>query len=113
MRRALLVLVLAVALARGAAAEDIAFDFKIAAGHLTSGPQNILVHQGDHVTLRWNTDRRITLHLHGYDIEIVVEPGTAKVMSFNAYATGRFPIHIHARGAGAEDTLGYLEVYPR
>jgi hypothetical protein len=38
-------------------------------------------------------------------------------MTFNAYATGRFAVHVHAPGAGGgaheEAALVRVEVYPR
>ena len=77
------------------------------------------MHQGDFGRLRWRTDRPATLHLHGYDSETRVEPGTVGEIAFEAYATGRFPIHLHAGNEGAdghgqEDApLVYIEVYPR
>lgn len=103
----------------GALAAEVAFDLQIEHGRLRGGPQVIRVHQGDSVRLRWRTDRPAILHLHGYDIETRVEPGTVRELAFEAYATGRFPIHLHARSAGAgghaqEDApLVYIEVYPR
>jgi FtsP/CotA-like multicopper oxidase with cupredoxin domain len=73
----------------------------------------IRVQRGDVVTLRWTSDRALTLHLHGYDIERRVTPGTTATMSFTAPATGRFSIEVHGGSAGREATLGYLEVHPR
>ncbi len=68
------------------------------------------------VLAAWTTDRPLTLHLHGYDIEKRVAPGTVTEMTFTADATGRFPVHVHAQGAGPaheEALLVNVEVYPR
>jgi FtsP/CotA-like multicopper oxidase with cupredoxin domain len=79
----------------------------------------IRVYQGDSVVLRWTSDRPTTLHLHGYDIEKRIAPDAASELGFKANATGRFPIEIHAPGAGAGGSapdnapLAVIEVYPR
>ena len=73
------------------------------------------VTQGDAVEIHWSSGERTTLHLHGYGIEIdMPETGTA-VMSFDARATGRFPVQSHDSGddSDVEKTLLYLEVHPR
>lgn len=104
--------------AGGALAAEVAFDLQIEHGRLRGGPQVIRVHQGHSVRLRWRTDRPAILHLHGYDIETRVEPGTVGELAFEAHATGRFPIHLHARNTGAgghaqqDAPLAYIDVYP-
>ena len=78
-------------------------------------PSNVIrVRMGDVVRLRWTTDATMTIHLHGYDIESEVSPDAATVMSFEAYATGRFPVNLHSgHDHGDGSTLLYLEVLPR
>jgi hypothetical protein len=73
----------------------------------------VRVQVGDDVTLRWISDRALTLHLHGYDIESRVVPGGPTTMRFVARAAGRFPIERHDEQPGREPTLAYLEVHPR
>jgi hypothetical protein len=97
---------------------QIAFDLSIERGRVAANMRLIRVRQGDAVKLRWTTDRAIILHLHGYDIEAKVEPGTVTEMAFTARATGRFPIEEHrpnAKGGHlhAEAPLVRIEVYPR
>jgi len=93
-------------------AEPRVFDLAIHGGSLPSEQRVLRVQQGDAVTLRWTSDRSLTLHLHGYDVEQRVTPQTTATMSFTARATGRFPVEIHgADGRGG--TLAYLEVHPR
>jgi FtsP/CotA-like multicopper oxidase with cupredoxin domain len=81
--------------------------------------RRIRVKQGDVVTLRWTADRPTVLHLHGYDIEWRVQPGTVGKITFTARLTGRFPVHVHdtvkrANDHAHEDSpLVYVEVYPR
>jgi hypothetical protein len=100
-------------------AAELTFDIKIEGGRVPAAMRLIRVNEGDVVKLRWTSDQPIVLHLHGYDIEKRVAPGTITELAFTAYATGRFPIHVHAQGAGAggqahEDApLATIEVYPR
>lgn len=96
-------------------AADVAYDLRIERGRVPEGRQVIRVKQGDLVKLRWTTDRQIVLHLHGYDIEMKIEPGTTGVMEFVARATGRFPVEVHEPAGGhshGEATLVRIEVYP-
>ncbi len=92
-------------------AEQRVVELSIRNGELAKDMRVVRVRQGDDVTLRWTTDKPLTIHLHGYDLEKTLSPGTPVSMRFNARATGRFPIETH--GHGEERTLGYLEVYPR
>ena len=94
-----------------ALAEPRVFELAIKNGRLPENQRLVRVRQGDEVTLKWTTDRALTLHLHGYDIEVKLTPPAPAEMRFTARATGRFPIEIH--GAGTEHTIGHLEVHPR
>jgi hypothetical protein len=99
-------------------AADLAFDLRIEKGRVAKAMRTIRVRQGDAVTLRWTTDRPIVLHLHGYDIEKKVEPGTMTEMAFVARATGRFSVEEHKLdGKGGhshgEAALVRIEVLPR
>jgi len=100
-----------------AAAEELTFNLRIEKGRVPADLQLVRVKQGDVVKLRWSADRRMILHLHGYDLEKTVEPGTLTEMAFTARATGRFPIVPHipqaAGGHGHGDALVTIEVYPR
>jgi hypothetical protein len=102
-----------------ALAAELTFDLKIERGRVPDAMRLIRVNEGDVVKLRLTSDQPIALHLHGYDIEKRVAAGAITELAFTAYATGRFPIHVHAQGAGAggdahEDApLATIEVYPR
>lgn len=100
-------------LAGAAAAEPKIFELSIRNGELAGDQRVIRVGQGDVVTLRWTTDKALTIHLHGYDIESSLSPRGAVSMRFTARATGRFPIEIHGHSPGGERTLAYVEVHPR
>ena len=96
-------------------AAEPTFDLRIERGRVPESMQVIRVKEGDVVKLRWATDRPITLHLHGYDIEMKIEPGTVGVMEFVARATGRFPVEVHDPAGGhshGEAPLVRIEVYP-
>jgi hypothetical protein len=112
-------LLLIVAGSAVAAPAEVIFDLKIEHGRIPDTMRLMRVHEGDIVKLRWTSDRALVLHLHGYDIEKRVAAGAITEFAFTAYATGRFPIQIHAPGAGSggrvhdEPPLAVIEVYPR
>ena len=112
MRPLLIVAALALPLASTAIAAERVFDLTILHGTLTGGQDTIRVHQGDHVVLRWHSDRPAVLHLHGYEIETHVVPGAVAETRFEARAAGRFPVHVHKAQGRSEAVLVYLEVYP-
>ena len=99
-------------------AKDQSFTLAIQNRKVTGDVHTIRVQQGDRVMIHWTTDETVTIHLHGYDIEQVVQPGTPAVFDFKAYATGRFPVVAHGFGAHGhgqshrETPLVYVEVRP-
>jgi hypothetical protein len=95
-----------------AGAAERAFDLKLAGGKLAAGAGTLRVARGDQVELRWTSDRRLVLHLHGYDIETTVTPDSPARMAFTASVAGRFPVTEHAHGKGHHRALLYLEVHP-
>ncbi len=96
--------------AQTAPADPHRFDLRIENGRVAGHVKAVQVQQGEAVELRWSADRRTIVHLHGYDIEITVNPGPAQVMAFRARASGRFPIESHG---DRHAVLVYLEVHPR
>jgi hypothetical protein len=122
MRRCVLMICLivatGVAIPRGQAAE-VTFTIRIENGRVDESMRLIRVKQGDAVKLRWSSDRRMILHLHGYDIGKEVAPGSVADFAFTARAEGRFPVHVHPADARAgtpgheEAPLVTIEVYPR
>ncbi|HYT96236.1 MAG TPA: hypothetical protein VEO36_02850 [Casimicrobiaceae bacterium] len=87
------------------------FDLAIVNGQVTGVDATLRVQQGDEVELRWSSDRPLSLHLHGYEIETNVPPHVSTVMSFKARLAGRFPVSEHREGA-RERTILYIEVHP-
>ena len=58
-------------------------------------PETIRVKQGDDVTLKLETDRPGSFHIHGYDLEKESAVGEVTEFQFVATATGRFRITFH------------------
>lgn len=103
---------MAFAAATLALAAERAFDLALAGGKLAGERSTLRVAKGDTVELRWSSDRRTVLHLHGYDLEATVSPGAPANMKFTARIAGRFPVTEHTHGAGHHRALLYLEVHP-
>jgi len=101
-------------LAVAQAAEKV-IDLRIEQRKIVQPQQTVRVVKGDAVTLRWQTDQKVALHLHGYDLKLDIEPGSLVEMRFDAAVTGRFPITSHGFGGEygpGHETLLYVEVYP-
>jgi FtsP/CotA-like multicopper oxidase with cupredoxin domain len=104
---------LGLALAAAEAAEHKVIALALMKGAVRDVPNDtVRVKEGDEVELRWTSDRPVTLHLHGYEIDAKVAPGKPAAMSFNAKFAGRFPVHEHADGPGNHRPVLYVEVYP-
>jgi hypothetical protein len=98
-------------------AADVTFALRIENSHVPENMRLIRVKQNDVVKLQWSTDRLMTIHLHGYDIEKEIAPGTITGMTFTAHATGRFTVepHLAKQPSGGHthgDVLVTIEVYP-
>ena len=87
------------------------FELALSAGRLARG-ETLRVSRGEQVELRWSSDKRMTLHLHGYDIERTVAPQAPAVMAFKADIAGRFPVSEHGGGGRHGRAVVYLEVHP-
>ncbi len=96
-----------------AGAAEVTFELRIENGRVPENMRRIRVKQHDVVKLRWSTDRPMTVHLHGYDIESRLAPGTVSEMTFTARATGRFTIEPHLQSPGGHGAvLVTIEVHP-
>ena len=123
-------LLLAVVACGGSGPQELEIPVKLVGDKLD--PETIQVGQGDSVTLMIEVEEPGEFHLHGYDIEMDIEPGEPAEFFFVAEATGRFKITYHASGNGAgsheedqtheepghdeegeEVDIGFLEVLPR
>ena len=98
-------------------AAQVTYALTIVNGHVPDNMRLIRVKQDDVVKLEWSTDKPMTVHLHGYDIEQELKPGAVTQMTFTAHATGRFTIEPHigktpSGGHAHGDVLVTIEVYP-
>ncbi len=79
------------------------------------GDQLIRVTQGQIVEMIWVTDEETQVHIHGYEIHIPASPDSPAKVTFEAHATGRFPVTSHGYGddyGKMHQMLLYFEVYP-
>src|SRR6266403_1419736 len=100
-----------------AGAAEVTYVLTIANNRVPDNMRLIRVKQNDIVKLEWSTDKPLTVHLHGYDIEQELKPGTVTEMTFTARATGRFTVEPHigrtpSGGHAHGDVLVTIEVYP-
>lgn len=98
-------------------AAEVTYALPVANGRVPDNMRLIRVKQNDVVKLEWRTDKPLTVHLHGYDIEQELKPGTVTEMTFTARATGRFTVEPHigktpSGGHAHGDVLVTIEVYP-
>ena len=98
-------------------AAEVSYVLPITNGRVPANMRLIRVKRNDVVKLEWSTDKPISVHLHGYDIEKDVKPGAVAEMTFVARATGRFTVEPHvgktpSGGHGHGDVLVTIEVYP-
>ena len=90
------------------AAEPRRIEIHLAHGKPVNGDV-IRLKQGDTVVLEWISDEALSLHLHGYDIEVTLVPNEKQSTPFEAFASGRFPLTNHGAGHGHK-ALMYFEV---
>ena len=79
---------------------------------LTLDETTFKVTQNERVELEPSTDHPITLHLHGYDVEITVTPESPVTLYLIATIPGRFGIEEHGGHGGRHSAVAYLEVHP-
>jgi hypothetical protein len=83
-------------------------DLTVQGGKLKSGPTIIKLVQGQSLTIRIIADRSDELHLHGYDLHLVLSPNETATLAISAEQSGRFTYELHQ----ANMELGAIEVYP-
>ena len=87
--------------------QDRTFDVSIEGSEMS--PDEISVNEGDRVTLHISSDEQMEVHVHGYDVEREVGPGSTAKLHFEADLTGQFEIEDHE----SERELGVLQVRPQ
>ncbi|MEU6949667.1 hypothetical protein ABZ957_31220 [Streptomyces sp. NPDC046316] len=61
-------------------------------------PSRIELKKGERLTLRVTSDRADTLHVHGYDRELPLAPGTPGSLTLTVDRTGLFEVETHDSG---------------
>ena len=59
------------------------------------GRKLVEVKKGQQVRLNFTSDQKMSIHLHGYDIEAEIPMDGSEVIAFEAHATGGFPVTAH------------------
>lgn len=70
----------------------------VAGGKVSPAPSVHHIHLGDHVVLTVTSDKVDEAHLHGYDKEIELQPGTPGTIDFTADVPGVFEFETHKSG---------------
>ena len=95
------------------------FELTIPRSAAPAKPRTLLVEKDDVVRLRATSEAAGEIHLHGYRLEMKLEPGTPQELSFKARATGRYRIEWHPAREAAQTgdhhgpPLATLEVRPK
>jgi hypothetical protein len=92
-----------------AAPEPVTIAITVRNGRPVGGIARPTVRRGDRVVLVVRSDVTGDVHLHGYDLEQRVAPGTPARIRFRATIPGRFEIELHAH---PELHIGELTVRP-
>jgi hypothetical protein len=95
--------------ARADDAGSAAISVAVKNGEVAGGPQVYRLKRDDAVTLKVVSDRAAELHVHGYDLQVKLQPNQPQTVKFFARRTGRFTIELHPGDA----EVGVLEIYPR
>lgn len=80
--------------------------------HLVAGEAVHRYQKGETVHLRFVSDQKVELHLHGYDIVLKLQPDQMADLRFVAQHAGRFEFELHGHGKGGHAALGAIEIYP-
>lgn len=81
----------------------------LSVGTVKRDPAELIVREGDRVTIEVSSERPLQFHLHGYDIQREVQPGAPATIAFEATLTGRFQMEDEV----TKELLGSLIVEPR
>lgn len=83
-------------------AADRVFELQLSGGKLPEAQRKLRVSKGDKVTLRVSSDAPGQLHLHAYHVDAKLLANQMSVVSFDAYATGRFRLQWHPATPAAQ-----------
>ena len=91
-----------------AAAQPRVITIRVVKGVPKGGIQRPTVGKGQKVVLVVDTDSGEAVHLHGYNVEKEIVPGTPVRLPFTATIPGRFELELHPTDA----LLAVIEVRP-
>lgn len=90
----------------GPSPAETRIEVSIANGQVTPSPdRRVEVSQGDQVRIVVTSDRADEIHVHGYDVEAAVEPGSPATLEFEADQPGSFEVEMHELDPGLLFTL--------
>jgi len=87
--------------------------FEVKQQRIADPAPTVRVPQGDTLVLELRSDTSMDLHLHGYDLQLALKPGTPGRLQLQAQVPGRYPLAAHGRGHHHAPALLYVEVIPR
>ncbi|GHG19498.1 hypothetical protein GCM10017667_63000 [Streptomyces filamentosus] len=73
-------------------------DIRVTGSTVTPAPSRVELRKGERITLRVTADRADTVHVHGYDREAALAPGTPATLTLTADRTGLFEVETHESG---------------
>ncbi|MFD4373048.1 hypothetical protein [Streptomyces sp. NPDC058486] len=73
-------------------------DIRVTGSTVEPAPSRVEVKKGERVTLRVTSDRADTVHVHGYDREASLAPGTPASLTLTTDRTGLFEVETHESG---------------
>jgi predicted small secreted protein len=79
----------------GSAAVPTRIGVTVSRNRISPEPSVHRVHLGDRVQLTVTSDKPDQVHLHGYDKEIAIQPGTPGTIDFVANVPGIFEVETH------------------
>ncbi|RBY95823.1 hypothetical protein DQ237_11785 [Blastococcus sp. TF02-8] len=71
---------------------------EVAGGQVTGDTGRVPVALGDRVTISITSDTADEAHLHGYDVETALSPGTPAQLNVDATIPGVFELELHESG---------------
>lgn len=82
---------------------DAVLEVVVEGGSVVEGGGRESVSIGSTVALVVTSDVEEEIHLHGYDLELAVQPGVPGVLEFTADIPGVFEVELHGSGLGLWD----------
>ncbi|MFB6529165.1 hypothetical protein [Streptomyces sp. NPDC056399] len=73
-------------------------DITVSGSTVQPPPSRVELKKGERLTLRVTSDRADTLHVHGYDRELPLSPGTPATLTLTVDRTGLFEVETHESG---------------